>query len=76
MFQLAIKTNLQIQANSNNQRKLDPIELDPEISREIKGIVSEIFERVDTDRSGTLSLEEFKEGFAKHPDICGFFNQL
>lgn len=75
MFQLAVKTNLQIQAN-NAGENAPVVILDEDLKNEIKTIVKEIFEKVDTDGNNTLSLEEFKAGFTNHQDICSFFNQL
>jgi Ca2+-binding EF-hand superfamily protein len=46
------------------------------LEQQISNIVENIFLKVDTDGSGKLSLEEFKVGFAKHPDICAFFRQF
>jgi hypothetical protein len=75
MFQLAVKTNLQIQANTVGENAPVVI-LDEDLKNEIRGIVREIFQKVDTDGNQTLSMDEFKAGFADHPDICGFFNQM
>ncbi|KAH3756045.1 hypothetical protein Pelo_12164 [Pelomyxa schiedti] len=42
----------------------------------INQVVETIFTKVDTDRSGWLSKEEFMVGFTKNPDVCGFFKQF
>jgi hypothetical protein len=75
MFQLAVKTSLQIQANSADS-EAPVVILDDDLKNEIREMVKEIFLKVDTDGNNTLSLQEFQDGFANHPDICGFFNQL
>jgi hypothetical protein len=47
-----------------------------QMKKEIKTVVEQIFEKIDTNKDGTLSLDEFKKGFVDHPDICGFFRQV
>jgi Ca2+-binding EF-hand superfamily protein len=39
----------------------------------IKQVVDDVFDKVDTDKDGSLSMEEFVSGFAKHPLVLDFF---
>jgi len=53
-----------------------PVEIDKEGMAKIEQILDEIFNEVDTDKSGTIDMNEFIKGFSEHPDICGFFKQF
>eukprot|EP01088_Endostelium_zonatum_P014088 TRINITY_DN2953_c0_g2_i1.p1 TRINITY_DN2953_c0_g2~~TRINITY_DN2953_c0_g2_i1.p1 ORF type:complete len:190 (+),score=64.39 TRINITY_DN2953_c0_g2_i1:198-767(+) len=44
--------------------------------RTIERIVNEVFDKVDSDKSGTLDRNEFNAGFKDHPEICNFFKQF
>eukprot|EP00005_Dracoamoeba_jomungandri_P007060 CAMPEP_0174275226 /NCGR_PEP_ID=MMETSP0439-20130205/59539_1 /TAXON_ID=0 /ORGANISM="Stereomyxa ramosa, Strain Chinc5" /LENGTH=194 /DNA_ID=CAMNT_0015367311 /DNA_START=30 /DNA_END=614 /DNA_ORIENTATION=+ len=52
------------------------IEISEKRKAEINRIINEIFEKVDVDHNGTIDIDEFKEGFKEHPDICNFFKQF
>ncbi len=43
--------------------------------QDIKQLVKEIFDRVDVNKDGQLSIDEFKEGFSKYPELCQYFLQ-
>jgi len=49
--------------------------IDPKGMAAIDEVINTVFDRVDTDRSGTIDLQEFIRGFSEHPDVCGFFKQ-
>eukprot|EP01107_Rhizomastix_libera_P008061 TRINITY_DN2312_c0_g1_i4.p1 TRINITY_DN2312_c0_g1~~TRINITY_DN2312_c0_g1_i4.p1 ORF type:complete len:192 (+),score=47.67 TRINITY_DN2312_c0_g1_i4:26-601(+) len=50
--------------------------LDAKSESAIDGVVNAVFDRVDADGNGVLTLDEFMTGFAEHPDVCGFFKQF
>jgi len=50
--------------------------LDEKTLAAIDNVVKLIFSQIDTDKSGTISYDEFIEGYSKHNDICSFFKQL
>eukprot|EP00727_Mastigamoeba_balamuthi_P007690 m51a1_g3541 putative ef hand domain containing protein (187) ;mRNA; r:983117-984093 len=43
---------------------------------EVKTLVDEVFRRIDIDKNGELSIDEFVAGFAEHPDVCKFFDLI
>lgn len=53
-----------------------PFIIDDHMRRTMQTFVRDIFYKVDTNKDDKISLSEFKEGFAKNPDICGFFQQI
>eukprot|EP01087_Luapelamoeba_hula_P023404 TRINITY_DN8587_c0_g1_i1.p1 TRINITY_DN8587_c0_g1~~TRINITY_DN8587_c0_g1_i1.p1 ORF type:complete len:225 (-),score=56.43 TRINITY_DN8587_c0_g1_i1:59-646(-) len=53
-----------------------PVDLTAEHIAEVKKIVNDIFDKVDTDGNGSLDFQEFRTGFSEHPDICAFFRQF
>lgn len=52
------------------------VEISEQLRQQIDQIVKEVLAKIDVDGNGTISLEEFKQGFSKHPDICAFFRQF
>eukprot|EP00005_Dracoamoeba_jomungandri_P005160 CAMPEP_0174261336 /NCGR_PEP_ID=MMETSP0439-20130205/11370_1 /TAXON_ID=0 /ORGANISM="Stereomyxa ramosa, Strain Chinc5" /LENGTH=204 /DNA_ID=CAMNT_0015345793 /DNA_START=27 /DNA_END=641 /DNA_ORIENTATION=- len=52
------------------------VDIPDQLKEKIKAIVATIFEKVDTDGNGSISKEEFQEGFTQHPEICAFFKQF
>ena len=71
MFTLIIN---QRRAAQNPGKPLEP--MDPKIVASINSVVREVFEKVDKNKSGSISLEEFMAGFNEYPEICGFFKQF
>jgi len=37
---------------------------------EIATIVGELFDNLDTDKNGTIDMQEFVDGFKNHPELC------
>jgi Ca2+-binding EF-hand superfamily protein len=64
LFLMATRTKTRMQENEKKIfSKLEGdhfIFISDEMKKEIKNLVREIFDKVDTDRDGKLSLEEFK----------------
>eukprot|EP01121_Diplochlamys_sp_Union-15-3_P004672 TRINITY_DN1486_c0_g1_i1.p1 TRINITY_DN1486_c0_g1~~TRINITY_DN1486_c0_g1_i1.p1 ORF type:complete len:200 (+),score=32.06 TRINITY_DN1486_c0_g1_i1:50-649(+) len=52
-----------------------PVLIDSQVKL-IENILKEVFDKVDTDGSGTIDKDEFFIGFSKHPDVCEFFKQF
>lgn len=83
MLMMATRAVVRKQYNASQQQAHNKIatgktevEIPEPLRLKIKEIVAEIFEKVDTDGNGKLSLEEFTNGFAEHPEICSFFKQF
>ena len=71
MFTLIIN---QRRAAQNPGKPLEP--LNEKTVASINNIVREVFIKIDKNKSGTISLEEFIAGFNEYPEICGFFKQF
>lgn len=50
--------------------------LPAEYKAKIDTTLDEIFKTIDTDGNGFLDKDEFKKGFAEHPEVCSFFKQF
>lgn len=46
------------------------------LDKEIDEVVDQIFDLVDTDKSGTIELEEFVEGFTHNKDVSGIIDKI
>ena len=76
MFVLIERGRLQMEANSKTKSGVAPrVEVSTEDIMRIKSLVKKIFELVDTNNDGQLSLTEFSDGFATYPEICAYFMQ-
>lgn len=42
----------------------------------VNSIIDTVFEKVDTDKNGTLDIDEFIRGFSANPEVCSFFMQF
>eukprot|EP01106_Pelomyxa_sp_JSP_P015350 TRINITY_DN525_c0_g1_i1.p1 TRINITY_DN525_c0_g1~~TRINITY_DN525_c0_g1_i1.p1 ORF type:complete len:203 (+),score=59.79 TRINITY_DN525_c0_g1_i1:54-611(+) len=51
-------------------------QLDKAAMTAIDSVIDQVFDKVDTDRSGAIDRAEFKNGFSQHPEVCGFFKQF
>jgi len=71
MIELVIKATIRRSAPPGST-----IVLPPTHKQDVDKMLDEIFEKVDTDKNGTLDFAEFKQGFLEHPDICQFFRQF
>eukprot|EP01122_Echinamoeba_exundans_P005205 TRINITY_DN15373_c0_g1_i1.p1 TRINITY_DN15373_c0_g1~~TRINITY_DN15373_c0_g1_i1.p1 ORF type:complete len:212 (+),score=73.56 TRINITY_DN15373_c0_g1_i1:38-637(+) len=69
-------TRAQLKAKTKNVSGATPIEIDEAAAAKIEEILNQIFEKIDTDKSGSIDVNEFIKGFSEHPDICGFFKQF
>lgn len=69
-----------LQENRNRMiHKVDgskPVEITKSLQAEVASLIKQIFDKVDTNKDGKLSLQEFKTGFSEHPDICMLFKQV
>lgn len=50
--------------------------LDDAAKAKIDQVVDEVFDRVDTDRSGAIDINEFEAGFSENPQMLAFFKQF
>ncbi|KAH3761242.1 hypothetical protein Pelo_6934 [Pelomyxa schiedti] len=78
MFVMIVKqkrtaTNMRKSAGS---AAASAVELDDKAMAAINSVINTVFDRIDVDRNGTIDRDEFLNGFAKHPDVCGFFKQF
>jgi Ca2+-binding EF-hand superfamily protein len=77
MLTMVVKqvTRAQLKAKQKKVSGDTPIEIDAAGQKKIEEILEEIFNKVDTDRSGSIDVNEFMKGFSEHPQICGFFKR-
>jgi hypothetical protein len=43
---------------------------------EVKQIVKQIFNKFDSDKDGTITLQEFINAYYQDPQLCGWFKQF
>eukprot|EP01106_Pelomyxa_sp_JSP_P000881 TRINITY_DN1128_c1_g1_i2.p1 TRINITY_DN1128_c1_g1~~TRINITY_DN1128_c1_g1_i2.p1 ORF type:complete len:189 (-),score=53.27 TRINITY_DN1128_c1_g1_i2:117-683(-) len=53
-----------------------PDTIDAKAQANIQKTVDNVFAVADKDKNGTISREEFTEGFLTRPDVCTFFRQF
>eukprot|EP01107_Rhizomastix_libera_P004272 TRINITY_DN17307_c0_g1_i1.p1 TRINITY_DN17307_c0_g1~~TRINITY_DN17307_c0_g1_i1.p1 ORF type:complete len:194 (+),score=42.76 TRINITY_DN17307_c0_g1_i1:1-582(+) len=73
MFIMIVKQKWKMQ---NPTTKTAPPEMNADELKVVDEIIQNVFAKVDTDKNGTLDMEEFTSGFSKHPDVCQFFMQF
>lgn len=53
-----------------------PPRMNDEELKVVNSIIDTVFEKVDTDKNGTLDIDEFIRGFSANPEVCSFFMQF
>lgn len=72
---MAEQGRMQLAANHTSKGIAPKVTVSDAKVQDIKQLVKEIFDRVDENKDGQLSIEEFKIGFSKYPELCQYFLQ-
>lgn len=74
MLRMVIQQVMRAQARDKSAVKGNL--LDDAANAKIDQVVEEVFDRVDTDRSGSIDINEFETGFSENPQMLAFFKQF
>jgi len=69
-FQAYYRANLYRKYVDLNKKKPKDIALPEAQKNEIANLVGELFDKLDVDKSGTIDIQEFVNGFRDHTEVC------